>query len=135
MANKVIVEGEAVIRDGKGNSIEMFEESFIVANTTEAEARCIIRRGFIDERLREKLPNFKRTYLMRVKSFEPVKEESANKDLDRLFLEASELGCLPRNIANYKRKDYKAKALKTAIEKHHKRVEAVEEKAQQNQGM
>lgn len=124
MTKKVVVEGEYKIRDGHYVSIEFFKEEFILddAVKTKEQARSIIKKGLIFDRLR-KTSNFKGIRTCQVVSFEDSAENSESGDLDKLLIEATELNCIPENINNYKRADYKIKALEKAIDLAKKRVQ------------
>jgi hypothetical protein len=125
MAKKVTVEGEVVTKDGKGHAIEFYEETFILDDSipTADHARCIIQSAFITEALRKKVENFKRVRTCKVIGFEDSNETAETSDVDKLLLEATTLGCVPENIDNYRRPDFKVKALQKAIDAHKKNAE------------
>lgn len=117
MSKKVLVEGEAVKKDGPFNTFFFYEEEFTLDDAVESigQARSMIQAGLINERLRDKNDGFRRVRTCQVVSFEASKEEAKQGDLDKLLLKATELGCMPENIDNYRRPDYKMKALERAI--------------------
>jgi hypothetical protein len=119
MAKKAMVEGEVVLKDGNTTDIHFYEEEFILddAVKTLAQARSIIQGGLINERLRRNMPNFRRVRTCQVIEFGETTEKPEASDLDKLLIEATELGCMPENIDNYKRPDYKIKALERAVQK------------------
>lgn len=123
MPNKATVEGEVIVRDGTGNSIEFYTEEFIVddAVRTAGQARSIIKKGFITDRLRKTVEGFKRVRTCQVVEFQKTSDKPENSELDQLLLKAAELECIPENIDNYKRPDYKQKALERAIAKAEER--------------
>jgi len=121
MSKKVVVEGEIIVKDGTHSAIEFYEgEEFVLSDEvkTLAQARAIIQSGLITERMRKKIPNFKRVRTCQVISFSNDTAEPEISNLDRLLIEATTLGCVPENIDNYRRPDYKTKALEKAIETH-----------------
>ena len=131
MAKRASVEGEYLERNPNGGlDIVPFEEEFILDDTVESKdmARQIIKRGLLIERL-SKQKNFKRVRTCQVVSFEDAADESPeNSELDQLLTKAAKLECIPPNINNYRRPDYKVKALKTAIEQAEKRNAAPKKK-------
>ena len=112
------VEGEVIVKDGTGQAIEYYEAEFVLddAVKTGPQARSVIRKGLISERLRKTVQNFRRVRTMQLVSFDRTDAPAEQSELDRLLLRASEMDCIPENIDNYKRPDYKAKALEKAIE-------------------
>lgn len=120
MAKKAVVEGEVIVRNPNGGfDIEFYEETFTLDDSVESlpEARQIIRKGLIVEKLRKTVKNFKRVRTVEVVSFDESQEQPDNSDLDKLLKKAAQLQCIPENIDNYKRPDFKLKALEKAIEK------------------
>jgi len=98
------------------------------------QARSLVRKGLISERLRKKVHGFKRVRTCQIIEFTVTDETAEQSDMDKLFLEATELGCVPENIDNYKRPDYKMKALERAIENHKARAKAQKPDAMQDMG-
>lgn len=123
MSKLAKVEGEVVVKDGTGQAVEFYEEEFILDDAVRDtnQARSIIKKGLISERLRRKVQNFKRVRTCQVIEFTTTDEVAEQSDMDKLFLKATELNCVPENIDNYKRPDYKQKALERAIENAEKR--------------
>ena len=116
MTKTVIVSGDMILKDGKDTYLEDFEETFTISDVeTESEARCLIKNAFIVDRLKEKTPLFRSVHTMRIDSMEASKERKPEDELETAMLEATRLGCIPENIANYRRKDFKFTALKRAI--------------------
>ncbi len=117
MDNLVKVEGELIVKDGTGRMIEFYEEEFIISSkvTTREQARSLIRKGLIRERLK-KIDGFRAVRTCQVVSMEPTEQEAEQSELDIALIKAIELGCIPENIDSYKRQDYKLKALQKAIE-------------------
>lgn len=118
MSKKVKAEGEYVVKDGyKSSSICFYEEEFILDDAVGSlsQARSMLQAGMMAERLRRTVENFVRVRTCQVVSFEETTESPENGDLDKILLRATELGCVPENIGNYKRPDYKIKALQNAI--------------------
>lgn len=131
MAKKAIAEGEYLERNAGGSlDIVPYCEEFILddAISSKEQARQIIKRGLIIDRL-SKQTNFKRVRTCQVISFENTMEPAENGELDQLLTKAAQLECIPVNINNYKRPDYKIKALKDAIEKAESRAKAPKKKA------
>lgn len=124
MSNVVLVEGEMISKDGTGKRFEFYEESFVIDAEVDSipKARSLIRKALINDRLQKKAddkglvyPDFRRVRTLQVVSFEPTKEKAEHSELDRAVLRAIELDCMPENLDNYKRADYKLKALQKAI--------------------
>jgi hypothetical protein len=117
MAKLAKVEGEVVTKDGTGQAIEFYEQEFILddAVKTAEQARSIVKKGLITERLRRTVQNFKRVRTCQIIEFTNTDAVPEQSDMDRLFLKATELNCVPENIDNYKRPDFKQRALEKAI--------------------
>lgn len=117
MAKLAKVEGQVAVKDGTGMSLEFYEEEFILddAVKTAEQARSMIKKGLISERLRRTVQNFKRVRTCQIIEFTNTNQQAEQSDMDKLFLRAAELNCVPENIDNYKRPDYKQKALERAI--------------------
>lgn len=117
MSKKAYVEGEVLVKDGNTTNIEFYEEEFILDECVKdiADARRVIKKALIQDRLQKKVSNFKRVRTCQVLKFEESGEKSETSDLDKIMYEAIELDCVPENIANYKRTDYKIKALEQAV--------------------
>jgi len=125
MARLAKAEGELVLTDGKGGvEKEFYEEEFIFddAVKTKEQARSMLHAGLLTERLKTR-DNFKRWRTCDVVEFKETTKKAENSELDRILLEATSLGCVPEGIENYKRPDYKIKALQNAIDKHKSRME------------
>lgn len=107
-----------------------YTEEFFLDDSVESkeQARQIIKRGLIIDRL-SKQTNFKRVRTCQVISFAPSDEKAENGELDQLLTKAAQLECIPVNINNYRRPDYKIKALKDAIEKTEARLSAPKKKS------
>jgi hypothetical protein len=118
MSKLAVVEGEVVVKDGSGHAQEFYTEEFVLddAVKTAAQARVLIKKGLITERLRRTVKNFKRVRTCQIVEFTGTDKVAEQSELDKLFLLATELNCVPENIDNYKRPDYKQKALERAIE-------------------
>lgn len=131
------VVGEYVTRgDHGGAAYWPYEEEFILDDSVPSlpYARSVIQKGLLNDKLRERgIANFKGWRTAQVVEFketdEAVKEEET--ELQKLMAEATRLGCVPENLANYKRPDYKANALKRAIEAFKKSRPKREEAARQ----
>lgn len=123
MDKLVKVEGELVVKDGTGRMIEFYEEEFILDESVDSidKARSLIKKGLITERLQRKVSGFKAVRTVKVISIEDSEEKADNSDLTKAMLKAIELNCVPSNIDNYKRADYKLKALDRAIEAQEER--------------
>jgi hypothetical protein len=124
MDNLVKVEGEMVCRDGTGRRFEFFEEEFIIDGSVDTipKARSLIRKALIADRLQKKTdgknliyPDFRKVRTLQVISMNATEEKAEHSDLDKAMLKAIELGCVPENLDNYKRSDYRLKALERAI--------------------
>jgi len=118
VAKKAIVEGEVLVKEGNTTNIEFYTEEFILddaVNTLE-EARRLIKKALISDRLQRITKNFKRVRTCQVIEFESTAEKAENSNLDKLMLQAVGLDCVPENITNYKRSDHKEKALQKAID-------------------
>lgn len=119
MSKLAKVEGELVTKDGTGTAIEFYEADFVLDDAVKdlKQARSIIRKGLITEHLRKSVKNFKRVRTCQVVDFAATEKQAENTELDKLLLKATQLNCVPENIDNYKRVDFKTKALEKAIEK------------------
>lgn len=124
MSKLAIVEGEVVTKDGRGAAIEFFEEKFVLSDgvKTLEQARSVIRKGLITERLMKKVKNFKHVRTMQVVEFEESKEEAEQSEVDDLLLEATQKGCVPENLDRYTKPEDKVKVLKKAIKAFDDRV-------------
>lgn len=119
MSKKALVEGEYLERNASGTlDIVPFSAEFYLDDSVvdRHQARQIIKRGLLTDRL-SKEKNFKRVRTCQVVSFDDSVEDAENSDLDQLLTQAAQLDCIPVNINNYKRPDYKIKALRDAVEK------------------
>ncbi len=137
MAKKAVAEGEYLERNASGTlDIVPYSEDFFLDDsiTDLHQARQVIKRGLITERL-AKQKNFKRIRTCQVVSFEDSKEKPENGELDQLLTKAAKLDCIPVNINNYRRPDYKIKALKDAIEKAEARMRAPKKSNVEDLGM
>lgn len=114
MNYKVTVEGDLVAKDGTGRMLEFYEESFILDFNDKNKALSLIKKGLITERLRKR-DGFKSVRTCGIVSIEETNSLVAFDDLAKLMMKAIELNCVPENIDNYKRPDYKEKALQKAI--------------------
>lgn len=138
MAKKAVAEGEVLLRSEAGaTQIDFYEETFLLSDEVDSlgEARRLIRRGLITERLRKKVKGFKSVRTCQIVEFEDSKESAENSELDKLLTEAIKLNCVPANIDNYKRPDYKLKALEKAIEAEKKRQASLKKKGSNVQDM
>ena len=119
MSKKALVEGEVVLRNGKQKEIEFYETEFILSDDVKdiGHARIIVQGALITDYLRKTMKNFHRVRTCDVTDLIPTKEKPENDEMQLLLIEATKLQCVPENIDNYKRQDFKAKALKAAIEK------------------
>jgi len=135
MSYLIKVEGELVVKDGAGRMIEFYEEDFILDISDKNKARSLIRKGLITERLQKKTHGFKSVRTCQVISIEPTEEKSEVSDLTTAMLKAIELGCVPENIDNYKRQDYKLKAVQKAIENFEQRKKAKKPDNVTNEGV
>lgn len=125
------VEGELYVRtDAKTINIEFYEEEFILDNTIKdiGEARSIIRKGLLNERLRKKVKNYKKFRTCQVVSLEKTNEESKTGEMEKKLLEATKLGCVPVNLDSYLSEGGKEKALEKAIEVKKQRAKADKKK-------
>lgn len=136
MAKKAFVEGEVILRERGGSSIEFYTEEFILGDEVKDinQARVIIKKAMLDGKLREKYKNYKRFRTCQVIKFENTVEKAEHSDLDKLLIRATELNCIPENLNNYKRPDFKAKALEKAIEQAEKRKPLKSEANTEDQG-
>lgn len=122
MSKIVKVEGEVVVKDGTGTALEFYEAEFVVDDAVENEnqARAMIQNGLLGDKLRRTIDGYKRWRTCAVVSMGASQEAAPDSDLDKALLEATKLGCVPENIENYRRPDYKLKALVAAIDNHKK---------------
>ena len=136
MSKLARVEGEVVVKDGTGQSLEFYEAEFVLSDAVQTanQARSLIRKGLISEHLRREVKGYKRVRTCQVVEFTTTNKVAEQSEMDKLFLEATELGCVPENIDNYKRPDYKQKALERAIENHKSRVAKVKPDVMQDLG-
>lgn len=135
MAKKAVVEGEFLERNPNGGfDIVPYTEEFILADEVESKeyARQIITRGLIIERL-SKQKNFKSVRTCQIIAFEKTADEPENGDLDVLLTKAAKLECIPVNINNYRRPDYKIKALQDAIAKAEERLKKAPKKTNEGE--
>lgn len=121
MAKLVKASGQYTAKDGTGHAIAYFKEDFIMddAVQTKEQARSILHAGLMLQRLQEKsdlYPNVRRVRECQVDEFETVKQKAENSELEKLILQATQLECVPENISDYRRPEFKAKALQTAID-------------------
>lgn len=118
MAKKILVEGQFSLRNKSGIEVQFYEEEFVLDDSIMSveQARQIVKRGLISDRLSKKIPGFRRALTIEVRKFEDTEENPENAELDLLLTKAVALNCVPINIDNYKRKDFKIKALEKAIE-------------------
>lgn len=130
MPKKAVVEGDVVLRANNSLELEPFTEEFILEDEAFKNskdhigtARIIIKKGLLKERLRKKYKNFKSERASQVVSLQDTDDELEKDEhgLAALLIEATKLDCIPENIENYRRPDYKAKALERAIESEKKR--------------
>lgn len=131
MSKKVLVEGEVRVRNSSGVvEIQFYEEEFNLDDSVQtlAQARQIIKRGLITHRLSKKIAGLKSVRTIDVTTFEDSTEKAENAELDVLLTKAVELQCVPANIDNYKRPDYKIKALEKAIKNAQERIEKAKKK-------
>lgn len=130
MGVKAKAEGELVVKSGSAAEIIFYEEDVILSDEvkSEGEARRLLKGGLIDDILRKKYDNFKRTRTCQVVEITEVKEKPENDELQLLLIEATKLDCVPENIENYKRPDYKVKALEKAIARAKERMEKQKKK-------
>lgn len=120
MSKLVKASGQWVAKDGTGLAINYYDEEFVMDDAVQnaAQARSILHAGLLTQRMQDKAddyPNFKRWRTCEVIDFCETKQKAEHSDLEKLMLRATELECVPENIDNYRRPDYKAKALETAI--------------------
>lgn len=137
MSKKAVVEGEMILRDHNGNSIEFFSEEFVLDASIQTleQARVIVKKAMLGDRLQRKHKGFKRVRTAQVISFTDTQEAAEHSDIDRLMIKATELGCVPDNINNYRRPEYKQKALEKAIEVAEKRIkDSVKDRSVIDQG-
>lgn len=118
MPNKAVCEGEVYIKEDGRSYLEFYTEEFVLDDSVKTinEARSVIHKGMIADRLRTSFPNYLKWSTCQVVELKETSEQSKTADLDKLLLEASRLNCIPDNIANYKRPDHKMKALQRAID-------------------
>jgi hypothetical protein len=130
------VEGEVVVKDGTGTSVEFYESQFVLDDAVQnaAQARAIIKKGLISERLRREVQGYKRVRTCQIVEFTSTDDKPEQSDMDRLLIRATELNCVPENIDNYKRPDFKQRALEKAIEKAEERAKSVKPDAVQDLG-
>lgn len=139
MGKLVKASGQWVAKDGTGHAICYYDEEFVMddaVNTLE-QARSILHAGLMTQRLQEKhdeYPNFKRWRTCEVTEFETTKEKAEHSELEKLMLKATEMNCVPDNIDNYRRPDYKEKALRTAIELAEQRNKTAKKDAMKDLG-
>lgn len=118
MGKFVKVEGEAYIRrDTKTVLIDIYEEDFILDDSVESadEARSIIRKGLLDDRLKKTLENYKKFRTCQVLEFKETKDKPEGGRVDKLLVEATKLQCAPDNLSSYGSPKAKEKALEKAI--------------------
>lgn len=128
------VEGEVVVVENNAKSVEFYECEFILADSVESidQARQLIQAGKITEYLKRNHKGFKRWRTCQVVELKSVPEKPESEELDGLMIQAQNLGCLPDNIDNYKRPDYKLKAVEKSIAAHKSREAKKKAKKDQN---
>lgn len=123
MSTVYTVEGELFTKDSNGTTMEFYQEDFVIdGDITNNEALSLIRKGLISERLQRKVNGFRRIRTCQLVDSKPSTDKPEDSELTRTLTEAINLGCVPQNIDNYKRKDHKLKALQKAIEGHKVRL-------------
>jgi len=111
--------GDYVV-SGKLAQIDYFETVFELEEDREAYARAIIQNGLLQDQLKKEIPNFKRWRECHVKLIEKIsktEEASTDPEIEKLLIEATELGCLPPNYHSYKSDAARKRRLKEAVEK------------------
>jgi len=139
MGKLVKASGQWVAKDGTGHAICYYDEEFVMDDAVQTleQARSILHAGLLTQRMQSKADeyqNFKRWRTCEVVGFDAVKEKAEFSELDKLMLRATELQCVPENIDNYRRPDYKAKALATAIAGAEERQKKAKPDAMQDLG-
>lgn len=130
MSKTAVAQGQMYVKTGRETGFEFYEETFTLPDTVKTlpEARSVIRKGLLKERLEKTVKNFKGIRTCEITQFNDSAEVPEVDELAALLIEATKLGCVPENIDNYKRKDYKEKALKEAIERAKERKEKLAKK-------
>ena len=122
MNNLIKVEGELVVKDGTGSMIEFYEEEFVLdGSISKEQARSLIRKGLITEKLRRTKEGFKRVRTCQIVDISPSNDKAEDSELSKAMIKAVELGCVPGNIDSYKKPEHKLKAIEKAIEAQNKR--------------
>ena len=120
MGKKAIVkDGQVVIRNNNSLEVQFFDAEFVLDDNVKSigEARIIVQKALLEPYLKGKFPNYKRWRECPVVDLIDTEEVAEQSEIEQLIIEANALGCVPENISNYKRQDYKAKALEKAIAK------------------
>lgn len=125
MSKLAVVEGEVLVKEGNTTNIEFYEETFVLDDAVQTleEARRLIKKALIADKLQRTVKNFKRVRTCQVIELKNTDEKPESSELDQLMLKAVEMECVPENISSYKRTDYKIKALQKAIEQKEAKAE------------
>ena len=116
---KVTVTGTYII-GGKISQIDSYEVTFKMAEDRKPEARAIIQNsGMLDEKLRKDKKGFKRWRTCQVINIEEIegKVDEAEKELEKLLIEATQLACIPIDYKSYANDKMRVGSLEKAIEK------------------
>lgn len=118
------VEGEVFVRtDARATNIKFYEEEFVLDDDVKdiGQARVIIRKALLDERLKKSIEHYKKFRTCQVVSLEPTDKKSDSGPVEKKMIEASKLNCVPENLDRYSDSKSKEKALDKAIETKKKR--------------
>lgn len=114
------VEGEVVVKDGSGLSVEFYEREFELDDVVkdEAMARVVLRKTMVEDELRRSVEGYKRVRTMQVVSLEERDgEKKGGGELDKLVVKAVEMDVLPENLGVYRSTESKEKAITASIER------------------
>jgi len=130
MAKIAKCEGQLVVKHAGGFENEFFETEFTLSDSVQSidQARSIIQAGLLHERLTRDVPKYKHWRECQVVSLESSTETVETSELEQLLLECSEAGVVPENLSSYTTDANKTKALKKALDNHHKRMAVAKER-------
>ena len=123
---------------GGDKEIISYEEEFELSENHLGKARAIIRRGFINDRLKGKDASFKAVRECQLLEDPDTMAASGDndKELEQLLLKAAEYGCIPMNYESYKDDKVRKTQLKRAIKKREDREKkAIEKENKDMEGM
>lgn len=113
------VEGEVVVKDGSGLSVEFYEREFELDDAVKDEgmARAVVRKAMVADELRRSVEGYKRVRTMQLVSLEDRAGAKVGGELDRLVVKALEIDAVPENLEKYGSDESKKRAVKASIDR------------------